>query len=69
MGRSSKTRSCRMRIRGMIDLVAAGKMVYALSPGDGKTMKAAVAVMDVSQRPARQVQNSSRRGRGVVVWG
>lgn len=32
---------------GMIDLVSAGKFVYALSPGNG-TIKAAVTVFDVS---------------------
>ena len=49
---------------GMIDLVAAGKMVYSLSPGDGKTSKPAVAVLDVSVRPARQVQNFEPKGAG-----
>ena len=38
---------------GIVDLVAAEKMVYALSPGDGKKTKAAVAVVDVSQSPAK----------------
>ena len=54
---------------GMIDLVAAGKMVYALSPGDGKKTKAAVAVMDVSQRPAKQVQNFEPKVAGASSQG
>ena len=48
---------------GMIDLVAGGKMVYALSPGNG-TIGCAVAVMDVSQRPAKLVQNFEPKGAG-----
>ena len=48
---------------GMIDLVAGGKMVYALSPGNGTTAPA-VAVIDVSKRPARSVQNFEPKGAG-----
>ncbi|KAL8707611.1 MAG: hypothetical protein Q9220_007398 [cf. Caloplaca sp. 1 TL-2023] len=48
---------------GMIDLVAGGHMVYALSPGNGTT-RAAVAVMDVSTRPAKLVQNFEPKGAG-----
>ncbi|KAL8954487.1 MAG: hypothetical protein Q9183_007093 [Haloplaca sp. 2 TL-2023] len=40
---------------GMIDLTAAGKLLYVLSPGNGTT-KPAVVVVDVSERPAKQVQ-------------
>ncbi|KAL8687082.1 MAG: hypothetical protein Q9218_006648 [Villophora microphyllina] len=46
---------------GLIDLVAAGKMVYALSPGNGTT-KAAIAVLDVSKQPAKLVQNFEPKG-------
>ena len=46
---------------GMIDLVAAGKMVYALSPGNANT-KAAVTVMDVSGKAIKQVQNFEPKG-------
>ena len=53
---------------GMIDLVAAGKMVYALSPGNGTT-KAAVAVMDVSGGDIRQVQNFEVKGAGASSMG
>ena len=53
---------------GMIDLVAAGKMVYALSPGNGTT-KAAVAVIDVSKRPAKLVQNFEPKGAGISSQG
>lgn len=49
---------------GMIDLVAAGMMVYALSPGDGKTTRCSVAALDVSFRPAKQVQNFEPKGAG-----
>lgn len=43
---------------GMIDLVAAGNKVYALSPGNG-TASASVAVFDVSAGPgkAKAIQN------------
>ena len=53
---------------GMIDLVAAGKMVYALSPGNGTT-KAAVVVMDVSGRDIKQVQNFEVKGAGASSMG
>lgn len=46
---------------GMVDLVAVGKMVYALSPGN-KTTKAAVTVMDVSGGEIKQVQNFEPKG-------
>ncbi|KAL8942672.1 MAG: hypothetical protein Q9216_001526 [Gyalolechia sp. 2 TL-2023] len=46
---------------GLLDIVAAGKMVYALSPGNGTT-KATVVVMDVSARPARLVQSFEPEG-------
>ncbi|KAL8689900.1 MAG: hypothetical protein Q9218_004535 [Villophora microphyllina] len=46
---------------GMTDLVAAGKLLYALSPGLGNT-SAAVAVVDVSQRPAKLLQNFEFNG-------
>ncbi|KAI4174643.1 MAG: hypothetical protein LQ343_002216 [Gyalolechia ehrenbergii] len=41
---------------GLLDIVAGGKMVYALSPGNGTT-KSTIAVMDVSVRPAKLVQS------------
>ena len=53
---------------GMIDLVAVGKMVYALSPGNGTT-KAAVAVMDVSAGDVKQVQNFEVNGAGPSAMG
>lgn len=53
---------------GMIDLVAAGKMVYALSPGNGTT-KPAVAVMDVSSRPVKQIQNFEPKGAASTAQG
>ncbi|KAL8832658.1 MAG: hypothetical protein Q9170_004798 [Blastenia crenularia] len=46
---------------GMIDLVAGGQMVYVLNPGNG-TAAASVAVMDVSNRPAKMVQNFEAKG-------
>ncbi len=55
----------------MVELVAAGLMVYALSPGDGKMTKPPVVVIDVSQRPAKQVEisESKETGPGVDVGG
>ncbi|KAI4198637.1 MAG: hypothetical protein LQ350_005167 [Teloschistes chrysophthalmus] len=41
---------------GMTDPVAVGKLLYALSPGLGNT-SASVVVVDVSKRPAQQIQN------------
>ncbi|KAI4092004.1 MAG: hypothetical protein L6R37_007642 [Teloschistes peruensis] len=41
---------------GMTDPVAVGKLLYALSPGLGN-MSPSVAVVDVSKRPAQQIQN------------
>ncbi|KAL9110012.1 MAG: hypothetical protein Q9227_005351 [Pyrenula ochraceoflavens] len=48
---------------GMIDLVAAGSMVYALSPGNGTT-PASIAVFDVSGGPgsAKAIQNFAVQG-------
>lgn len=48
---------------GMIDLVAAGNHVYALSPGNGTT-PASVAVFDISGGPgtAEAVQNFAVNG-------
>ncbi|KAI4102193.1 MAG: hypothetical protein LQ339_004717 [Xanthoria mediterranea] len=50
---------------GYVDLLVGGKFVYALSPGskDG-VRKAYVAVVDVSSRPARPVQNFQPPGPG-----
>lgn len=48
---------------GLIDVVAGGKMVYALSPGNGTT-RGRVVVLDVSQRPARVVQRFEAEGLG-----
>jgi hypothetical protein len=44
--------------QGMIDLMAAGQHVYALSPGNG-TVNGAVTVFDISGGPGsvRSVQN------------
>lgn len=47
---------------GMIDLVAVGKMVYALSPGGNGETKPAVVVMDVSGGEIKQVQNFEPMG-------
>ena len=44
---------------GMIDLVVAGNMVYALSPGN-ETTKAAVAVMYVSGGKVKQENRTSK---------
>lgn len=51
---------------GLIDLVAAGNFVYALSPGNGTT-SAAVTVLDVSggQGTAKMIQHFSLDGMGV----
>jgi hypothetical protein len=48
---------------GMIDLQAAGKMIYALAPGNGTT-KATVTVFDVSggKGTAKEVQNFAVQG-------
>ncbi len=51
----------------MVELVAAGLLVYALSPGDGKMTKSPVVVMDVSQRSAKQVEISASKGTGPGV--
>ncbi|KAI4253524.1 MAG: hypothetical protein LQ352_003636 [Teloschistes flavicans] len=56
---------------GMTDPVAVGKLFYALSPGLGNT-SASVAVVDVSKRPAQQIQNfafnhGSRSAQG-LAW-
>lgn len=59
---------------GMIDLVAAGRMVYALSPGTVGEGKANVVVVDVGGERIRQVQvfelggvGSSAQGLAVLV--
>ncbi|KAI4262184.1 MAG: hypothetical protein L6R42_002634 [Xanthoria sp. 1 TBL-2021] len=50
---------------GYVDLVVGGKFVYALSPGSKDGMrKAYVAVVDVSSRPAKPVQNFQPEGPG-----
>ena len=53
---------------GMIDVVAAGKMVYALSPGN-TAIKAAVAVMDISGGEIKQVQNFEPKGASASAMG
>ncbi|KAL8835504.1 MAG: hypothetical protein Q9176_006853 [Flavoplaca citrina] len=59
---------------GYVDLLVGGKFVYALSPGsmDG-SRKAHVAVVDVSVRPAKAVQNfqpegAGRSSMGMAAW-
>ncbi|KAL8880252.1 MAG: hypothetical protein Q9192_008056 [Flavoplaca navasiana] len=59
---------------GYVDLLVGGKFVYALSPGsmDG-SRKAHVAVVDVSVRPAKAVQNfqpegPGRSSMGMTAW-
>lgn len=55
---------------GMIDLVAAGKMVYALSPGKEVGGKAKVVVMDVGAGgKIKQVQNFEVKGVGSSAQG